>query len=442
MAITIIKKPHQISPNGNLNTWMFSSDNPNIIYCVLTMTKGQSNDIIAKKKVFPKPLTNVLSVDVSNVLKNLAESVLNNSTEVITLSNLPAYNVKIEEFIIDPATGNITAGDTINEYSNYFFESEENVIDFFGYDSNKYNIQPYKGPSNTDPKAKFLTNQQQVKNITTQQKEFLKIFDLNRHGQKLKVSLYDSDNDLLLDVSIPIEREGVGKNVISLNVSPLTILNHPLIKNTDEASITHTYRIVITDAWDYEVSESRIYTMRESCQLRERNIVYKNVLGGWDSIIVNNSIETLTTAKTYINRPISRNNTYSQDGKFFGNKDVINTNNTYSYTASSGYLDDYESNLAKEVITSNKVYIAVDDFMVEISVDNKSYKVMQQHLNSFKRNRLDLQYTAPFSIQKLQTVINANDIDLNNNPDSALYLAVNSGDFVIDNWLNSVTLKY
>jgi len=405
------------------------------------MTKAQSTDIIAKKKVFQKPLTNVLSVDVSNVLKNLAESILNNSNEVITLSYLPEYNVSIQEYILDPATGNITAGDVTNEYSNYFFESEENVIDFFGYDSNKYNIQPYKGPSNTDPKAKFLTNQQQVKNITTQQKEFLKIFDLYGHGQKLKVSLYDSDNDLLLDVSIPITRQG-SENVINLNVSPLAILNHPLIKDTDEANITHTYKVVILDSNDYEISESRIYTMTESCQLREKNIIYKNVLGGWDSIIVNNSIETLTTAKTYINRPISRNNTYSQDGKFFSNKDVINTNNTYSYTTSSGYLDDYESNLAKEIITANKVYVGVDDFMVEITVDNKTYKVLQQHVNGFKRNRLDLQYTAPFSIQKLQSVINANDINLNNNPDNALYLAVNSGDFVIDNWLNSVTLKY
>ncbi|WP_286775003.1 MULTISPECIES: hypothetical protein [Sphingobacterium] len=441
MAITITGQPHTISPNGNLNTWMFTSDNPNIIYCVLTMTKAQSTDIIAKKKVFPKPLTNVLSVDVSNVLKNLAESILNNSNEVITLSYLPEYNVKIEEYILDPATGNITAGDTTNEYSNYFFESEENVIDFFGYDSNKYNIQPYRGPQDTTPKAKYLTNQQQVKNITTQQKEFLKIFDLNRQGQKLKVSLYDSDNDLLLDVLIPIQRQG-SENVINLNVSPLAILSHQLIKNNDEVNITHTYKVVVLDGSNNEVSESRIYTMQESCQLRERNIVYKNVLGGWDSIIINNSIETLTTAKTYINRPISRNNTYSQDGKFFGNKDVISNNNTYSYTASSNYLDDYESNLAKEIITSNKVYVGVDDFMVEITVDNKTYKVLQQHLNGYKRNRLDLQYTAPFSIQKLQSVINANDINLNNNPDSALYLAVNSGDFVIDNWLNSVTLKY
>ncbi len=441
MAITIIQQPHTISPNGNLNTWMFSSDNTNLVYCVLTMVKIQSNDIIAKKKVFPKPLSNVLSIDVSNVLKNLAESVLSNSNEVVTLTNLPAYNVTIQEFILEPITGDITAGDTTSEYSNYFFESEENVIDFFGYDSNKYNIQPYRGPEDTTPKAKYLTNQQQVKTITTQQKEFLKIFDLNRHGQKLKVSLYDADNDLLLDVSIPITRQA-SENVINLNVSPLAILNHPLIKDTDEANITHTYKVVILDYSDFEISESRIYTMQESCQLRERNIVYKNVLGGWDSIIINNSIETLTTAKTYINRPISRNNTYSQDGKFFGNKDVINTNNTYSYSASSGYLDDYESNLAKEVITSNKVYVGVEDFLVEISVDNKTYKVLQQHVNGFKRNRLDLQYTAPFSIQKLETVINANDIDLNNNPDSALYLAVNSGDFVIDNWLNSVTLKY
>ncbi len=440
MAITIIQEPQLISPNGNLNTWMFISDNPNLIYCVLTMTKAQSNDIIAKKKVFAKPLNNVLSVDVSNVLKNLAESVLVNNNEVITLSNLPEYYLKIEEFIIDPITGNITTGDSTTS-AKYFFESEENVIDFYGYTENKYNIQPYRGPEDTTPKAKFLTNQQSVKTITTQQMEFLKIFDLNGHGQNLKVSLYDGDNDLLLDVSIPIEREG-GENVINLNVSPLTILNHPLIKDTDEASITHTYKIVIADSWNYEVSESRIYSMTESCQLRERNIIYKNAFGGFDSLIVNNATETLTTAKTYINRSNTRNNMYSQDGKFFSNKDVINSNNTYSYTASSGYLDDYESNLAKEVITSNKVYIGVEEFLVEVTVDNKSYKVMQQHLNGYKRNRLDLQYTAPFSLQKLVAVINANDIDLNNNPDSSLYLAVNTGDFVIDNWLNSVTLKY
>lgn len=439
MAITIIQQPQKISPNGNLNTWAFSSDNSNLVYCVLTMVKNQSNDIIAKKKVFPKPLGNILSIDVSPILRNLAESTLINNNEVVTVSKLPEYYLKIQEYIQDPVTGDITAGEESSGYSSYFFESEENVIDFYGYTSDKYNIQPYKGPDNTDPKAKFLTNQKPVKTITTQQKEFLKIFDLYRHGQKLKVSLYDGDNDLLLDVNIPIVWQDY-TNVINLNVSPLVLFNHPLIKDTDEASITHTYKIVILDAWGYEISESRIYSMIESCQLREKNIIYKNSLGGFDSIIVNNSVETLTTTKTYINRSNTRNNMYSQDGKFFGLKDIINSNNTYSYTASSGYLDDYESNLAKELITSNKVYIGVVEFLVEISVDNKTYKVMQQHVNGFKRNRLDLQFTAPFSIQKLNAVINADDIALNNNPDTALYLALSNGDFVIDNEGNYVTL--
>lgn len=426
MAITLIKKPHTISPNGNLNTWMFSSDNPNLIYCVLTMTKAQSTDIIAKKKVFPKPLTNVLSVDVSNVLKNLAESVLNNSNEVITLSNLPAYNVTIEEYTIDPNTGDITAGAKMNVAGdNYFFESEENGIEFMTYTSSRHNL-------NTDNKAKFLTNQQSVKTITTAQKEFLKIFDTKKVGKYVRIGFYDEFYDLVRSMEIPISNTG---NVININLNP-----ELLFAVEDDMLLVKMYKVTVLDSSKADISEPRVYNLIESCEKRERNIIFKNSIGGWDSIIVNNSIETLTTTKTYINR--NTNNTHTKDNKFYGNKDVINTNNTYSYTASSGYLDDYASNLAKEVITSNKVYIGVDDFMVEITVDNKTYKVLQQHVNGFKRNRLDLQYTAPFSIVKLQSVINAYDLEFNESPIPTNYLVVKNGDFVVDNIMSYITLKY
>lgn len=429
--ITIIQQPPKISPNKNINAWVLNSNSNSFIYIIAEVTATITGTLITRKKAFPKPFSSNVVVELSSILESICESILLNSDELITKTNLPAYNIKFIEYVIDGAKGAITAsGSEVIKTNNYFFESQESIIDFASYTANKYNI------NTTDTKALFLTNQPALKNTTTLQKENLKIFDTSNIAKKIKISLYDSDNDLLKDVTIDIPVAG---NVINLNITPSIILNVEGIKDTDEAVITNIYKIVLLDATNKEVTDAVVVRMYNACSKKETNIVYKNSLGGWDSLIFNNKVETLAINKTYFNK---QNNsiTYSQDGKYINNKELIKTDTTFTYTASSDLLGDYESKHIKELLTSNKVYAVVNDFYVEISVDNKSYKVLQRHVNSYKKNRLELSFTAPFSLDALEAI--ASDIILNDNPDASLYLAVNTGDFVIDNLLNSIILRY
>ncbi|MGJ1194571.1 hypothetical protein [Sphingobacterium siyangense] len=434
MAITIIKKPHQISPNGNLNIWMFTSDNPNLIYCVLTMYNATNNNIIAKKKVFKTPMTNYLSTSVTGVLENITESVLYDLGDLITLSNLPAYNVTIQEYTQDN-NNNVQAGDiTIVAGTFFTFEGEINPLYFSTYNSDNYNI-------NSNTKAKFLTNSDSVKTITNKQKEYLKIFDVNKLARKINISLYDGDNDLIVSTSLEIV-ENNSKNVINIVASPAVIFALDSIKNNEDLELVEKYRIVLTDANNNEITESRVYNLVEGCEKKEKNIIYKNSIGGWDSILMYNTTETLGTAKTYLNTSISKNNEYSKDNKFFGKKELIDTNNTYTYTATTQYLTDYESVCCKELIISNKVYISIFNYFAEISIDNKTYKVLLKQNNGYKANRLELQYTASFSLLFVQSQLNANDIIFNNNPQLVNYLQVKDAEYVVTSALSNITMKY
>ncbi|KKX48344.1 hypothetical protein [Sphingobacterium sp. IITKGP-BTPF85] len=376
MALTIIQQPHNISPNSNINAWVLNSNNNNFIYVIAEITATITGTLITRKKIFPKPFSSNVVIELSSILESICESILLNSDELITKTNLPAYNITFKEYVIDSSTGVITAtGNDLIKNNNYFFESQENIIDFASYTANKYNI------NTTDTKALFLTNQPSLKNTTTLQKENLKIFDINNIAKKIKIMLYDSDNDFLKDFLIDIPVAG---NVINLNITPSIVLNHPLIKNTDEALITNIYKIVLLDINNKEVTEPQIIRMLDACNKKETNIVYKNTLGGWDSLIFNSKIETIGINKTYFNK---QNNsiTYSQDGKYVNNKELIKADTTYTYTASSDLLDDFESKQIKELLTSNKVYAVVNNLYVEISIDNKSYKVLQRHTNGYKK---------------------------------------------------------
>lgn len=433
MAINIIHRPHSINPNSNLNTWVVNSDNPNLIYVLVEVIEPTSNGIITIKKVYPKPLQTNIQFNLSDVLKNVCESVLIPNNELITVTKLPSYKLKITEYVVD-VNGNVIQGAVLNDSTiNYFFESQEGIIDYVGYTSNKYNIH------NGEDKAKFLTNDQTVKKITITQKEYLKIFNTNGIGKKALIQLYDTDGDFLESVTIGIPTtEG---NVINLNMTRDVLLNHPSI-NEDTRTIVGQYKVTILSDTDVEVSESRLYIVYEdNCSMKETIIVYKNQLGGFDSVKFLNRVETVNVNKTYLNTSINKGITYSTDGKYLNNQDVIDTNVTTSYQAYSDFLSDYESKQIKQLLLSNKVYAVVGQFLVEITIDNKTYKVMQRHVNGGKKNRMDLNFTTPFSIDKLEEVINVNDIPLNNNPDPNYYLTVN-GDFVVDIYGRYITLKY
>ena len=105
MAITITNQPHNINPSGNANKWEFTTDSSQMIYCIVEVKEPITGKIIAKKKVYPKPLATTLSVDLSSVLTNVVESKLNNSNDVVTTSNLYAYELTITEYLINSSTG-------------------------------------------------------------------------------------------------------------------------------------------------------------------------------------------------------------------------------------------------------------------------------------------------------------------------------------------------
>lgn len=244
MAITITGQPHNINPSNNTNKWEFTSDSSQLIYCIVEVKEPITGKIIAKKKVFPKPLTTALAVDLSSVLTNVVEAKLNNSNDVVTTSNLYAYELTITEYLINSLTGLITVGSNISTATKYVFDGEMGLMDYLKYQANKYNI------NTTLNKAVFLSNKANINYVSAEQKEFLKIFDTSKIGKKVKVTKYI--NNVGTDTFYDIPTAG---NVININVSP-EILFPTGADNIDR------YRVVIVDSDNIEVSDFKGYIIK------------------------------------------------------------------------------------------------------------------------------------------------------------------------------------
>ena len=383
MAITITNQPHNINPSGNANKWEFTTDSSQMIYCIVEVKEPITGKIIAKKKVYPKPLATTLSVDLSSVLTNVVESKLNNSNDVVTTSNLYAYELTITEYLINSSTG-LT---NISTVSKYVFDGEMGLMDFLKYNINKYNI------NTTLNKAVFLSNKANINYVSAEQKEFLKIFDTSKIGKKVKVTKYVNNvgSDTFYDIP------SVG-NVININVSP-SILFPTGADNIDR------YRVVIVDNNNIEVSDFKGYMLRKDCNKNDFTLIYKNPISGWDTFSFNNRVETLTINKTYLNK--SRAQT-AVNSVLYNDKELINVDSKYSYNAYSDVLTDHDASLIKELLIANKVYIEIEDYFVEIAIDVKTYKVLQQRNNGFKRSRLTIDFSVAFSIDLFKQILIAN----------------------------------
>lgn len=424
MAITILKRPHQINPNSNNNIWEITSNYSNVVYFKVQLI-SIDGILMVNQKHYTKPMSNRVLINLSSTLKDISESVLSNINDMISYTSLPAYKIIITEYVVN--NGTISEGETLEDNNiNYFFDGKENELDFIGYTTNKYNI-------NTTTKAKFLTHNKVVKTITSTQKEYLKIFNTNNLAKKLGIKCYDEDGDLIVEVKIPL----TNNSVINLNVSPSIILNHPTIKAHEETLFIQQYKISILNDADVEVSESRLYKMVDKiCYLKETNILYKNSIGGWDSIVFNNRVENIAIDKKYYVKDDGYLNQI-----FSNSKENLSTTATTTYTASSDLLDDFESKQIKELLLSNRVYVVIGNYLIEVTIDNKTYKVLQRHVNGYKKNRLELLFSTPFSIEQLEDKISIEDVGLNDNPDSFVYLTA-TGDYVIDNIFNNIILRY
>jgi len=428
--IIVLRTPHGINPNNNNNVWEVTSDNSGLVYYDVTLINTLNDSTLINQRHYKKPSTNHTIINLTSTLKDLCESVLMNNNEIINYSKLPAYKMVIAEYYVNNDV--ITKGhEYIDNVKYSFFEGYENEIEYLNYTENKYNI-------NTTTKAKFLTGEQPIKEITTQQKEYLKIFDTNNLAKKLKIMCYDADGDILGDVIIDILPLAGYHDVININVTPSLLLTHPNVIANTNLMFTQQFLIVLLNNNNEEVSESRLFIIKKSkCNEEETNLIFKNHVGGYDSVTLINRIETQTIEKKYLN-------SYKDNiNNIFSNAKInYNVNSTYSYVASTNLLDDFYSKYLRLLLSSNKVYVALGSIKIETTIDNKSYRVMQRHVNGGKKNRIEIQFTTPFSISQLINTVNIGDVPLNNNPDNNLYLADNLGNILIDSYFNDVILKY
>ncbi|WP_185217515.1 hypothetical protein [Sphingobacterium mizutaii] len=384
MAITINQRPHLLAPLGNNNIWSITSDITTLVYVLLTVKDGATGRVITKKKLYIKPNSSFIEFDLKEVLKDsINNDVVIGFNTLYTILSVPNYQLEFNEYFINNDV--LISGNTfVDDEIHYYFNGELNPMEYARYSSNVYNL-------NQNQTAKYLTNHVDIKQVEYEQKESLSIFNVDGMDVNVIITCYNNQSVV---GTITESIEGVVGQRIDINMSPSYISSR-----VGEVEFS-TYKIELVDTNNKILTKEKFYQIEDDCKTTPLYIYYKNDLGGWDSVKLNNPIETFTTTKNYLNSLPS-----FSSSKFNNAKKLINKSSTYSYTAFSELLNDNESLLIRELISSSEVYVVIDEYLVEVIVDSNKYKVLQRHTNAGKKGRFELTFTSPFSLLKIKEMI-------------------------------------
>ena len=387
--ITIVKTPSEYTPAGNPIIFQVVSDNPNIIYFNVQLLEVPSGDTINFFNFYVRPdYLNGVSFNLSDVLSNLVETDINNSSQAVAIPLTDAtvsYRLIITEKL--NSNGSIVNGDTYSNGNDKFtvWDAELSRVLFTNYNQDNW-------VANSNGRAKFLSLKDNVSKQSSTSTEHLYFLNKNNLAKQCRIRTFNSagaQNQVYLP-ALP------GGDMLRLNVAPKAINK---LFNTDFASVDH-YRIDLLDGNGNVVSEEKVYKyVNHKCTLQPINILFTNSLGGVESFTFFNPIETVNVTKTSLKTNVLQMNngiySDSRDGIINQSQRTINVTTTSSFKVFSDVLTDHETIMLQELITSKNVYIELSDnqTLMPITIINNNYQVLLRRTNGFKLNRLEITYT-------------------------------------------------
>lgn len=387
--ISIIKTPSTYSPVGNPIIFQVQSNNPDIVYFLVQVVESTTGNTIINQKYYIRPdYINGISFNLSDVLSNLVDTQINNSSEIVAVAltgSTLSYRLIITEKINQ--SGQVVSGAVYNNSSDKFtvWNSELSRLLFTGYIQDKW-------VANSNIPAKFLCLKDQISKQSGTSTEHLYFLNKGNLAKQCRIRTFDINgvqNHLYL-APIPTG------DMLRFNVSPKVIYH---LYNTDFATVGH-YRVDLLDANGAVVSEEKVYKyVGYKCTLQPVNILFSNSLGGLTSFTFFNPIESVTTSKTSLKTNILqlKNGIYSDNNNGLLNETnkVIDVTSTATFKVFSDVLTDNETIMLKELIMAKKVFIELSDnkTLVPVTITNNSYNVNLRRTNGFKLNRLEISFT-------------------------------------------------
>lgn len=238
-------------------------------------------------------------------------------------------------------------------------------------------LQREHWPSNTfvsslaSNSKRFLTWQPGDKLVSTSQQEYLYYYlddDTSEINLVLKV-YFDDDTDSQSDVLTLSDPDQYGIFILPAGFSQLNIASLET-----GGRLATRYELSVTDADDTVISETRMYIVDRNEYQNERFYLYKNSLGGYE------------TLRTYENAKKSTNIDFDISEKYLahdytaatGQRRKSNLQFNDEVAVSLGLLDKESKIPVQDLIISDDVYEIYSDRFVSIEVQNKDEEIFDE----------------------------------------------------------------
>jgi hypothetical protein len=389
--ITIVQSPLKYTPAGNPIILQIESSLSNILYFKIQVSESESDSLIASGNVYTTPdYVNGSYVNLSKILSNAVKWEINNSINIPSFAIEKAiikYKVTLTEWgLVSGILQEI--GDPFEVPGDHFtWEAEFDRISFHNYNISTYLV------SNGLP-ANFLTQKPNYSVVNDYSSEQLYFLHESQSDLRLIVKTFNSANTLIDTYSHSIT--GLGdSSLIRLQVSPKALSDSMLVNFADVSY----YTIYLENATSIRKSEIRYYNYKSlACNVEPVNILWVNSLGGIDSYQFQNVQETIN-----ISRNTYKKNLFKLDNGFYSDRtaevlnpseEIINVNQTGTYTATSAIISDSESIWLSGLFTSKQVYVELADYsLVPVIVTNPNYQIQRQKYNRGSFNTVQVTYT-------------------------------------------------
>lgn len=382
MAITIIKAPSLYNPALNDSIFQLQTDNVNILYFNVTVTKPDGISILSNLKIYPTPaLRNGAYVNLQEVLKNVSQTtILKNDTLLSPLVDIYSYRLNITEYIYNTSNNSVSQGAYLQTSFYNVFNGQLPKIAMSDYDYSIY-------VSTNISIAKYLTDKP-TSNIKYWSTEYL-YFMNNSYATGVDIKLYYS-NGTSITKALPID---TSKKLNRINISPRALAVAGLILDNLKY---YTINLVSGNAIVSQVV-TRYYLSDVDCSEQPVNIIWVNSYGGTDSYTFKNPIEKLSVDKVSIKMNgygVNSAGFYvaSNSNIYQSNEQIISVDETSEYTVYSDWLSTAESTWLPSVIASKSVYVELTNGkLLPIKVTNNTASLQNKFSSGMKSFELSFQ---------------------------------------------------
>jgi hypothetical protein len=410
--ITITQQPQAYSPVNNPVVFQITSNVSELTYFMVEVL-SEGNTLIAKQKYYTLPtINNGTYFDLSSILKNYVNYELVNSQNIVEplSKSILTYKLSITEYVYD---GNaVMVNDNLQTGPFEIWNAELSLTSFTNYDYNDFVLT-----SNTTV-TRFLINKPLISNIYSDSTNYLYVLN-DGTNSTVKVNFYGTNNLLLGSQSLPLISSS--DKAIQLNISPSVLdlafgvnfnniygdeFQSPFgiqFGDFDDIYSSNYYTVQIVDSNGNPKSELRTYILKNvGCSTNHFELIYSNNFGGFDSVTLFNSKETITVNKTTIeNYPykIDSNGLYSniRGGIYNNSNTVINSTALSTYKAITDVLSDAQSRAVKDIIKAERVYLRLGNGdMLPVSLSTSTYNVQLKRYSS-NNIRVEIEFTSNVS---------------------------------------------